>query len=199
MTKSLHRQSLLSRGRGSPRYYFLASIILVIGCCFSFISNAKLNLLIQCTNLSSISSANTSSSSQPEIKIPFKVYTNCNEVRSSAKYNTTITDNAGRFHPSPPSEWKLTNSSNGAPTLHFQILECPPQFMASTFHIQSSTNGSIFTGELESGTKSKKVADITMQAFQYFYPCCKLFQMPIYGRYHVVEEIQQQTIIPPLQ
>ena len=195
MTKSC--QSLLSRGRGSPRYYYLASIILVIGCCFSFISNAKLNLLIQCTNLSSISSANTSSSSQPEINIPFKVYKNCNEVKSSAKYNTTITENAGRFHPSSPSEWKLTKSSNGVPTsstttptLHFQILECPPQFMASTFHIQSSTNGSIFTGVVGKRYKVEEGCGYYKQAFQYFYPCCKLCHMQIHGRYHVVEEIQ---------
>jgi len=88
-----------------------------------------------------------------EFRVPeIKVHLSCPEARSSSRYDATkITVAAGRFRSSSMESWRLTiptgaAKNNSDATLHFQILECPPLLMASAFHVQSSTERSIFPG-----------------------------------------------------
>jgi len=91
-----------------------------------------------------------------ELRIPeFKVHSPCPEVQSSPDYNVSaISEKAQRFQLAPVDTWRLDslendnddNHNHGHYVLHFDLMECPPQYMASTFHVQSSTKQSIFAG-----------------------------------------------------
>jgi hypothetical protein len=89
-----------------------------------------------------------------DILIPnFKIHSSCVEFKSSAEYNPTndggeLSDALGRFNVKEDS-WELRpkhGSESFALELSFQILECPPKYMASSFHLQSSSDQAIFTG-----------------------------------------------------
>lgn len=148
------RQGVGSLSSGRFRGWVAAAFGLIL--CYKFVDNAR-----QLQLLSSLSSSFDVVKEEPlfhqerpthhELQIEplkFKVHPSRAEVQSSPDYNASaISDAARRFRTSPVDAWRMTTSAGGGNNvLRFQLLECPPKYMASTFHVQSSTGRSIFPG-----------------------------------------------------
>ena len=132
---------------------WIYSVIVAIILCFYYTYSAeKQSLCGESTAFATISKSkhDHDHEHQPTEIIKDLQFTTCpTKVRSSSKYNVTLTNEAKRFQTSSVDTWRLTTSNvnSNIATLHFQILECPPQFMSSAFHVHSSTiDKSIFTG-----------------------------------------------------
>ncbi|KAL7530098.1 hypothetical protein ACHAXR_003305 [Thalassiosira sp. AJA248-18] len=150
-------QKSLTGRESNWRGWKIAANIAAVGLfCFNFAYNYH-QLSSLCASSFMGSSGKTSLQKKPpplhEYRIPeFKVHSPCPEIQSSAAYNATnITQRVQRFSMSHIDTWILQSDGakdnvEGGYTLQFQMLECPTQYMASTFHVQSTTQQSIFTG-----------------------------------------------------